>query len=113
MVPLSQELTMYKLSMRACLEMKSWIRITLSLCVMGIFTYLDLVAQYCTDLRYHNTTEHVSSFSDAFERVKNMGNHWCFEFGSDAHALENQEDQKMQAYYSQQLEKKYIRILQV
>ena len=69
----------------------------------GDLLYLDLVAEHCTDIDIYATNMYRGvSFSDAFERVKNELNKPIMfaEFGSDAfNALNNSEDQKMQAYY--------------
>ncbi|MEN8817266.1 MAG: glycoside hydrolase family 2 TIM barrel-domain containing protein [Nonlabens sp.] len=70
----------------------------------GDLLYANLVAEYLTDMDIYATNMYRGvSFGDAFERVKNeIGKPIMFaEFGSDAfNAKENQEDQKMQAYYT-------------
>jgi hypothetical protein len=94
---------MYQLFNEAVLQMKKLdTDHPIAMC-NGDLLYLDLVAKYCTDIDIYATNMYRGvSFSDAFERVKNeYGKPILFsEFGSDAfNALENQEDQKMQAYY--------------
>lgn len=70
----------------------------------GDLLYLDLVAEYLTDMDIYATNMYRGvSFGDAFDRVKNeLDKPIMFsEFGSDAfNALTNKEDQKMQAYYT-------------
>ncbi len=69
----------------------------------GDLLFLDIIAEECPDVDIYGTNMYRGeSFGDAFERVKNeYGKPILFtEFGSDAYnAIENQEDQKMQAYY--------------
>ena len=70
----------------------------------GDLLFLDIIAEECPDVDIYGTNMYRGqSFGDAFERVKNeYGKPIMFtEFGSDAfNAIENQEDQKMQAYYN-------------
>jgi hypothetical protein len=94
---------MYQVMNEAVLEMK---KISsdhpIAIC-NGDLLYLDLVAEYLTDMDIYATNMYRGvSFSDAFDRVKNeLDKPIMFsEFGSDAfNALDNKEDQKMQAYY--------------
>ncbi|APY09676.1 glycosidase [Winogradskyella sp. J14-2] len=69
----------------------------------GDLLFLDIIAEECPDVDIYGTNMYRGeSFGDAFERVKNeYGKPIMFtEFGSDAfNAIENREDQKMQAYY--------------
>ncbi|MEM9679948.1 MAG: hypothetical protein AAF901_06460, partial [Bacteroidota bacterium] len=69
----------------------------------GDLLFLDIINEECQDVDIYGTNMYRGeSFGDAFERVKNeYGKPIVFtEFGSDAfNAIENQEDQKMQAYY--------------
>ncbi|WP_090756556.1 glycoside hydrolase family 2 TIM barrel-domain containing protein [Nonlabens sp. Hel1_33_55] len=94
---------MYKTFNDAVLEMKKLdSQHPVAIC-NGDLLYLDLVAEYCTDIDIYATNMYRGvSFADAFDRVKNeLGKPLMFsEFGSDAfNALDNKEDQKMQAYY--------------
>ena len=69
----------------------------------GDLLFLDIIAEECPDVDIYGTNMYRGeSFTDAFERVKKeYGKPIMFtEFGSDAfNAIENAEDQKMQAYY--------------
>lgn len=69
----------------------------------GDLLFLDIIAEECPDVDILGTNMYRgASFGDAFERVKNeYGKPIMFtEFGADAfNAIENQEDQKSQAYY--------------
>ncbi|QJP34583.1 glycosidase [Nonlabens sp. Ci31] len=94
---------MYKLMNEAVVEMKK-INTDHPIAICnGDLLYLNLVAEYLTDMDIYATNMYRGvSFSDAFDRVKNeLGKPLMFsEFGSDAfNALNNKEDQKMQAYY--------------
>jgi hypothetical protein len=94
---------MYKLMNEAVVEMKK-INTDHPIAICnGDLLYLNLVAEYLTDMDIYATNMYRGvSFSDAFYRVKNeLGKPLMFsEFGSDAfNALNNKEDQKMQAYY--------------
>ena len=70
----------------------------------GDLLFLEIIAEECPDVDIYGTNMYRGeSFGDAFSRVKNeYGKPIMFtEFGSDAfNAKENQEDQKMQAYYN-------------
>ncbi|WP_041494900.1 glycoside hydrolase family 2 TIM barrel-domain containing protein [Nonlabens marinus] len=94
---------MYKLFNDAVIEMKKIDAAHPIAICNGDLLYLDLVAEYCTDIDIYATNMYRGvSFSDAFDRVKDeLGKPLMFsEFGSDAfNALDNKEDQKMQAYY--------------
>jgi hypothetical protein len=95
--------SMYKLMNEAILLMKKIdTRHPIAVC-NGDLLYLDLVAEYLKDMDVYATNMYRGvSFSDAFDRVKKeLGKPIMFsEFGSDAfNALNNKEDQKMQAYY--------------
>ncbi len=94
---------MYKVMDEAVVEMKKISENHPIAICNGDLLYLDLVAEYCKNIDIYATNMYRGvSFSDAFERVKNeLGKPIMFsEFGSDAfNALNNQEDQKMQAYY--------------
>jgi hypothetical protein len=94
---------MYKLMNEAVLEMKKLDpNHPVAIC-NGDLLYLELVAEHCKDIDIYATNMYRGvSFGDAFERVKNeLKKPVLFsEFGSDAfNALNNKEDQKMQAYY--------------
>ncbi len=69
----------------------------------GDLLFLNIIAEECPDVDIYGTNMYRGeSFGDAFDRVKKeYGKPIMFtEFGSDAfNAIENQEDQKMQAYY--------------
>lgn len=94
---------MYKLMNEAVLEMKKIdTNHPVAIC-NGDLLYLELVAEHCKDIDIYAANMYRGvSFGDAFERVKKELNKPILfsEFGSDAfNALNNQEDQKMQAYY--------------
>jgi len=69
----------------------------------GDLLFLDIIADECKDVDIYGTNMYRGvSFGDAFQAVKDKLNLPIMftEFGSDAfNAIENQEDQKMQAYY--------------
>jgi hypothetical protein len=69
----------------------------------GDLLYLDIIAEECKDVDIYGTNMYRGkSFGDAFESVKTALNMPIMftEFGADAfNALENKEDQKMQAFY--------------
>ena len=69
----------------------------------GDLLYLDLVAKHAKDIDIFATNMYRGqTFGDAFDRVKKELNKPVMfaEFGSDAfNALNNKEDQRMQAYY--------------
>jgi len=94
---------MYKLMNDATIKMKSIDNnVPVAIC-NGDLLFLDIISEECPDVDIYGTNMYRGeSFGDAFERVKNeYGKPILFtEFGSDAfNAKENQEDQKMQAYY--------------
>lgn len=94
---------MYKLMNEAVLEMKKLdANHPVAIC-NGDLLYIDLVAEHCKDIDIYATNMYRGvSFGDAFDRIKKeLGKPIMFaEFGSDAfNALNNKEDQKMQAYY--------------
>ncbi|WP_340202423.1 glycoside hydrolase family 2 TIM barrel-domain containing protein [Ascidiimonas sp. W6] len=94
---------MYKLMNEAVLEMKKIdTNHPVAIC-NGDMLYVELVAEHCKDIDIYATNMYRGvSFGDAFERVKKELNKPIMfaEFGSDAfNALNNKEDQKMQAYY--------------
>jgi hypothetical protein len=94
---------MYKLMNDAAVKMKSINdNVPVALC-NGDLLFLDIIADECPDVDIYGTNMYRGeSFGDAFTRVKEeYGKPILFtEFGSDAfNAKENQEDQKMQAYY--------------
>ncbi len=69
----------------------------------GDVLFIDIIAEECKDVDIYGTNMYRGvSFGDAFQVVKDKLNKPIMftEFGSDAfNAIENQEDQKMQAYY--------------
>jgi hypothetical protein len=69
----------------------------------GDLLFADILAEECKDVDIIGVNMYRgSSFGDAFEQVKNQFNKPILftEFGCDAfNAIENAEDQKMQAYY--------------
>jgi len=94
---------MYKLMNEAAMKMKQ-INDNLPVAICnGDLLFLDIIAEECPDVDIYGTNMYRgASFGDAFERVKNeYGKPILFtEFGADAfNAIENQEDQKSQAYY--------------
>jgi hypothetical protein len=94
---------MYKLMNEAAVKMKQ-INDNLPVAICnGDLLFLDIIAEECPDVDIYGTNMYRgASFGDAFERVKNeYGKPILFtEFGADAfNAIENQEDQKSQAYY--------------
>ncbi len=94
---------MYKLFNDAAIEMKKIDPdLPIAMC-NGDLLFLDIIAEECKDIDIFGTNVYRGiSFGDLFDRVKNeLGKPVLFaEFGSDAfNAIENQEDQKAQAYY--------------
>ncbi|QSS98246.1 glycosidase [Psychroflexus sp. ALD_RP9] len=94
---------MYKLMNEAAVRMKQINdKLPVAIC-NGDLLFLDIIAEECPDVDIYGTNMYRgASFGDAFERVKNeYGKPILFtEFGADAfNAIENQEDQKSQAYY--------------
>jgi hypothetical protein len=69
----------------------------------GDIGFIDIIAEECSDVDIYGTNMYRGkSFGNAFERVKKELNMPIMftEFGADAFdALENKEDQKMQAFY--------------
>ncbi|MFQ3180712.1 MAG: hypothetical protein ACI9Z4_000297 [Polaribacter sp.] len=69
----------------------------------GDIGFINIIAEECLDVDIYGTNMYRGrSFGDAFERVKKELNMPIMftEFGADAfNALENKEDQKMQAFY--------------
>ncbi|MDN3664826.1 glycoside hydrolase family 2 TIM barrel-domain containing protein [Algibacter miyuki] len=94
---------MYKLMNDAAVKMKSInASIPIAIC-NGDLLFIDIIAEECKDVDIYGTNMYRGvSFGDAFQQVKDKLNKPILftEFGSDAfNAIENQEDQKMQAYY--------------
>lgn len=94
---------MYKLMNDAAIKMKSInASIPIAIC-NGDLLFIDIIAEECKDVDVYGTNMYRGvSFGDAFQQVKDKLNKPILftEFGSDAfNAIENQEDQKMQAYY--------------
>ncbi|MBS3738631.1 MAG: glycosidase [Psychroflexus sp.] len=94
---------MYNLMNEAALKIKSINDdVPIAIC-NGDVLFLEIVAEECPDVDIYGTNMYRGeSFGDAFEKVKQVyGKPIIFtEFGADAfNALENQEDQKSQAYY--------------
>lgn len=94
---------MYKLMNDAAIKMKSIDGSHPVAICNGDLLFVDMVADECKDVDIYGTNMYRGkSFGDAFERVKNELNKPIMftEFGADAfNALDNQEDQKMQAFY--------------
>jgi len=94
---------MYRLMNEAALKIKSINNnVPVAIC-NGDVLFLEIVAEECDDVDIYGTNMYRGkSFGDAFQKVKDVyGKPILFtEFGADAfNALENQEDQKSQAYY--------------
>lgn len=94
---------MYKLMNEASKAMKSIdSNHPIAIC-NGDVLFIDIIAEECKDVDIYGTNMYRGeSFGDAFQVVKDKLNKPIMftEFGSDAYnAIENQEDQKMQAYY--------------
>ncbi len=94
---------MYNLMNDAAIKMKS-INSDLPVAICnGDVLFIDIVAEECKDIDIYGANIYRGvSFGDAFQVVKDKLNKpmMLTEFGSDAfNAKENQEDQKMQAYY--------------
>lgn len=94
---------MYKLFNEATVAMKEIITSQPIAICNGDLLFLDIIVEECPDIDIYGTNMYRGvSFGDAFEKVKNdYGKPFMFtEFGADAfNAVQNQEDQKMQAYY--------------
>jgi len=95
---------MYKLMNTAAVQMKAIDGSKPIAICNGDLLFADIVAEECKDVDIYGTNMYRGkSFGDAFERVKNELNKPILftEFGSDAfNALDNQEDQKMQAFFN-------------
>lgn len=94
---------MYKLMNDAVIKMKSINNnIPIGIC-NGDLLFIDIIAEECKDIDVFGTNMYRgASFGDAFDVVKEKLNKPILftEFGADAfNAIENQEDQKSQAYY--------------
>jgi hypothetical protein len=94
---------MYKVFNEAVVQMKSIDSShPMSIC-NGDLLFMDIIAEECKDIDIFGTNMYRgSSFGDAFAQVKEKLNKPIMftEFGADAfNAIENQEDQKSQAYY--------------
>lgn len=94
---------MYKVMNEAVLAMKEIDNSHPIAVCNGDLLYIDLVAEYLTDMDIYATNMYRGvSFGNSFTEVKEKLNKPIMfsEFGSDAfNALQNKEDQKMQAYY--------------
>ncbi len=96
-------IAMYKLFNEATLAMKGVdASLPIAMC-NGDLLFLEIIKEECKDIDIFGTNMYRGvSFGDAFERVRNELNKPILftEFGADAfNAVENQEDQKAQAYY--------------
>lgn len=94
---------MYKLMNEAAIAMKEIdANHPVAIC-NGDLLFMSIIAEECKDVDIYGTNMYRGeSFGDAFTRVKKeYGKPIMFtEFGSDAYnAIDNAEDQKMQAYY--------------
>ena len=94
---------MYKLFNKAVVKMKAIdTKHPVAIC-NGDLLFLDIIAKECKDIDILAVNMYRgATFTDAFEKVKSdFGKPLLFsEFGADAfNAIENQEDQKNQAYY--------------
>jgi hypothetical protein len=94
---------MYKVFNKAVVAMKAIDKSHPMAICNGDLLFLDLIAKECKDIDIFGANMYRGvTFTDAFDRVKKELNKpfLLTEFGSDAfNALENQEDQKSQAYY--------------
>jgi hypothetical protein len=94
---------MYKLFNEAALQMKKIDEHHPVAICNGDLLFLDMIADECKDVDILGTNMYRGkSFGDAFEKVKKELNKPVLftEFGADAfNAIENKEDQKMQAFY--------------
>ncbi len=95
---------MYKLMNDAAIKMKSIDGSHPVAICNGDLLFSEIVAEECKDVDIYGTNMYRGeSFGDAFERVKVELNMpiMLTEFGSDAYnAANNEEDQKMQAYFN-------------
>ncbi len=94
---------MYNLMNEAAVKIKSINNnVPVAIC-NGDVLFLDIVAEECPNVDIYGTNMYRGeSFGDAFQKVKDVyGKPVMFtEFGADAfNVLDNQEDQKSQAYY--------------
>ncbi|WGK65708.1 glycosidase [Croceiramulus getboli] len=94
---------MYRLMNEAAKRMKSTgANVPVAMC-NGDVLFIDIIAEECPDIDIYGTNMYRGvSFGDAFQVVKEKLNKPILftEFGADAyHAIQNQEDQKAQAYY--------------
>jgi hypothetical protein len=94
---------MYKLMNDASIKMKSIDSSHPVAICNGDVLFIDIIAEECKDVDIFGTNMYRgASFTDAFETVKEKLDMpiMLTEFGSDSfNALDNAEDQKMQAYY--------------
>lgn len=94
---------MYKLFNEAVVEMKKEDKSHPMAICNGDLLFLDIIKKECPDIDILGTNVYRGvSFGDAFQKVKDELNKPIMftEFGADAYnAIENQEDQKSQAYY--------------
>jgi hypothetical protein len=94
---------MYRLMNKAAKKIKSIDGLHPVAICNGDIGFIDIIAEECLDVDIYGTNMYRGkSFGDAFERVKKeLKMPIMFtEFGADAfNALENKEDQKMQAFY--------------
>ncbi|MGB5420442.1 glycoside hydrolase family 2 TIM barrel-domain containing protein, partial [Algibacter sp.] len=94
---------MYKLMNDAAIKMKSIDSSHPIAICNGDVLFIDIIAEECKDVDIYGTNMYRgASFGDAFQVVKDKLNKPILltEFGADAfNAIENQEDQKSQAYY--------------
>ncbi|MFK2819586.1 glycoside hydrolase family 2 TIM barrel-domain containing protein [Flavobacteriaceae sp. LMIT009] len=94
---------MYKLMNEAALKMKSIDGSHPVAICNGDLLFLDIIAEECKDVDIYGTNVYRGvSFGDMFHEVKDKFNKPIMftEFGSDAfNAINNQEDQKMQAFF--------------
>jgi len=94
---------MYKLMNAATIQMKEIDSLHPIAVCNGDLLFADILAEECKDVDIIGVNMYRgSSFGDAFQRVKNELNKPILftEFGCDAfNAIENAEDQRMQAYY--------------
>jgi hypothetical protein len=95
--------SMYKLFNKAVLEMKAIDNSHPMAICNGDLLFLDIITRECKDIDILGTNMYRgATFTDAYERVKKeFGKPLLLtEFGSDSfNAIDNQEDQKSQAYY--------------
>ena len=95
---------MYKLFNEATLTIKSiGTSIPIAIC-NGDVLFIDIIKEECKDIDVFGTNMYRGlSFTDAFQTIKDKLNKPVMftEFGADAfNVIENQEDQKSQAYYT-------------